>query len=201
MHSGIWGFGARSHRTQDQRSGGSDSPDGLRAAYAELEAADPVAASRMEPGNTRRIVRGLEVIRTTGRPFSSFGLGLGEFGPAVVDVHQVGVWLPRALLARRIGERICAMADAGLVDEVRSLAASGSLSRTARQASGYKEVLDHLDGREPSVAAALGTAEARTRQCARRQRMWFRRDPRITWLAAPVNPCTLLPALLALWGA
>ena len=89
----------------------------------------------------------------------------------------------------------------GLVDEVRSLAGAGSLSRTARQAIGYKEVLDHLEGREPSLAAALETAEARTRQFARRQRMWFRRDPRITWLAAPGNPCTLLPALLAIWGA
>jgi tRNA dimethylallyltransferase len=176
--------------------------DGLRDAYQELEAADPVAASRMEPGNARRIVRALEVVRITGRPFSSFGQGLGELGAeAVVDVHQVGVWLPRAVLARRIGERFCAMAEAGLVDEVRSLAGAGSLSRTARQAIGYKEVLDHLEGREPSLVAALGVAEARTRQLARRQRMWFRRDPRITWLGAPDNPCTILPPLLAIWDS
>ena len=160
--------------------------DGLRAAYAELEAADPVAASRMEPGNARRIVRALEVIRITGRPFSSFGLGLGEFGAAGRRRAPGRCVAP----ARRAGApdrctRSARMAEAGLVDEVRSLAAAGSLSRTARQAIGYKEVLDHLEGREPSLAAALETAEARTRQFARRQRMWFRRDPRITWLATP----------------
>ena len=174
--------------------------DGLRAAYDELTRADPVAASRMEPGNSRRIVRALEVIRITGKPFSSFGLGLGELGAPVVPVRQAGVWLPRPMLARRIGERIGAMRDAGLVDEVRALAGTGSLSRTARQAIGYKEVLDHLEGREPSLAAALETAEGRTRRFARRQRMWFRRDPRITWLGTTDNPCTLLPTLLAIWG-
>jgi tRNA dimethylallyltransferase len=175
--------------------------DGLRAAHDELVRADPVAAARMEPGNARRIVRALEVIRITGRPFSSFGFGLGEVGEAVLPVRQAGVWLPRATSARRIGRRFCAMRAAGLVDEVGALAASGSLSRTARQAIGYKEVLDHLEGREPSLDAALEIAEARTRRFARRQRMWFRRDPRITWLGAPDNPCTLLPTLLAIWGA
>ncbi len=175
--------------------------DGLRAAYAELERRDPVAASRMEPGNSRRIARALEVIRITGRPFSSFGLGLGEFGAPAIPVHQAGVWLPRSTLSRRIGERLGAMRDAGLVQEVRALAAAGSLSRTARQAIGYKEVLDHLDGREPSLDAALEAAVARTRRFARRQRMWFRRDPRITWLGTSDNPCTLLPTLLAIWGA
>jgi tRNA dimethylallyltransferase len=155
----------------------------------------------MEPGNARRIVRALEVIRITGRPFSSFGFGLGEVGEAVLPVRQAGVWLPRATSARRIGRRFCAMRAAGLVDEVGALAASGSLSRTARQAIGYKEVLDHLEGREPSLDAALEIAEARTRRFARRQRMWFRRDPRIRWLGAPDNPCTLLPTLLAIWGA
>lgn len=174
--------------------------DGLRGAYDELERVDPVAASRMEPGNARRIVRALEVIRVTGRPFSSFGLGLGEFGAPVVLVRLVGVWLPRRELARRIGARFAAMREAGLVDEVRGLTARGELSRTARQAIGYKEVLDHLDGREPSLDAALEIAEARTRKFARRQRMWFRRDPRIAWLGTAGNPCTLLPTLLAVWG-
>jgi tRNA dimethylallyltransferase len=174
--------------------------DGLRRAYDALVRVDPVAASRMEPGNSRRIVRALEVVRITGRPFSSFGLGLGEFGPPVVPVRLAGVWLPRVVLAERITRRFAAMRDAGLVDEVRGLDDSGVLSRTARQAIGYKEVLDHLEGREPSLDAALEVAEGRTRRFARRQRMWFRRDPRITWLGTAGNPCTLLPTLLAIWG-
>ena len=94
------------------------------------------------------------------------------------------------------------MRDAGLVDEVRGLAARGELSRTAAQAIGYREVLDHLDRlTEPSLDAALEATVVRTRQFARRQRMWFRRDPRISWLGAPENPCTVLPALLASWSA
>ena len=175
--------------------------DGLAAAYEELERADPRAASRIEPGNSRRVVRALEVIRITGQPFSSFGLGLGTFGNPVFPVHLVGTWLPRARLAERISQRFAAMRAAGLVDEVRALARRGELSRTARQAIGYKEVLDHIEGREPSLDAALETAENRTRSLARRQRMWFRRDPRITWLATADNPCTLLPSLLAIWSA
>ena len=75
------------------------------------------------------------------------------------------------------------MRDAGLVDEVRGLAAHGGLSRTARQAIGYKEVLAYLDGTEPSLDAALDEAVRRTKRFARRQMRWFRRDPRITWLA------------------
>ncbi|MEX2100399.1 MAG: tRNA (adenosine(37)-N6)-dimethylallyltransferase MiaA [Acidimicrobiia bacterium] len=174
--------------------------EGLAEAYRELQRADPLAASRTEPGNARRIVRALEVIRITGRPFSSFGLGLGEFGRPSFPVRLAGVWLPRSVLAERIARRFAAMRAAGLVDEVRGLAGRGEVSRTARQAIGYKEVLDHFEGREPSLDAALETAENRTRSFARRQRMWFRRDPRITWLATTDNPCTLLPSLLAIWG-
>jgi tRNA dimethylallyltransferase len=175
--------------------------EGLREAYAELARIDPDAAARIEPGNARRIVRALEVMSITGTPFSSFGLGLDTFDDPVFPVQLVGVWLPRAALAERIARRFAAMRDAGLVDEVQCLAERGVLSRTARQAIGYKEVLAHLEGREPSLDAALETAEARTRSFARRQRMWFRRDPRTTWLATAHNPCTLLPSLLAIWGA
>jgi tRNA dimethylallyltransferase len=180
----------------------TDDADGLAVVYAELQRRDPDAAARIEPGNRRRIVRALDVIESTGRAFSSYGppAGLGEFPPPVVDVRQVGVWLPRAVSAERIAVRVAAMRAGGLVEEVERLAGAGALSRTARQAIGYEEVLDHLEGREPSLDAALERAAARTRRFARRQRMWFRRDPRITWLAAPGNPCTLLPSLLAIWA-
>ncbi len=176
-------------------------PAGLAAAYEELVRLDPVAAAGIEPGNVRRIARALEVIRATGRPFSSFGNGVQEFGPTVFPVRVAGVWLARPVLATRIEQRFARMRHDGLVDEVLALAGAGTLSRTARQAIGYQEVLAHLSGEEPSLEAALDAAVARTRRFARRQRMWFRRDPRIRWFGATGNPCSVLPALLASWSA
>ncbi len=168
--------------------------------YAELTRLDPEAAAAIEPGNTRRIARALEVIEITGRPFSSFGAGLQEYGPTVFPVRIAGTWLPRAVLAERIERRVAAMRDAGLVDEVAGLQARGALSRTAAQAIGYREILAHLAGEEPSLDAALAAVVVRTRQFARRQRMWFRRDPRVQWFGAPENPCSVLRALLASWS-
>ncbi|MBA2325954.1 MAG: tRNA (adenosine(37)-N6)-dimethylallyltransferase MiaA [Actinobacteria bacterium] len=180
---------------------GTSEPGGVAAAYAELSELDPDAAARIDPHNARRIVRALEVIRLTGKPFSSFGSGVGSFGPTAFPVRMAGVWLPRAVLAGRIARRFAAMREAGLVDEVRRLAGSnGGLSRTAGQAIGYKELLAHFEGAEPSVDAALETATRRTRSFARRQRMWFRRDPRITWYGAGENPASVRPALLASWS-
>ena len=176
-------------------------PSGLADAYAELARLDPDAAARVEPANERRIARALEVIEVTGRPFSSFGSGLQEFGSTVFPVRMAGVWLPREVLAERIVRRVGAMRDAGLVDEVRALSAAGELSRTAAQAIGYQEILQHLSGEEPSLGTVLEAVVVRTRQFARRQRMWFRRDPRINWYGTPGNPCAVLPALLASWSA
>jgi tRNA dimethylallyltransferase len=172
-------------------------PGGVAAAYAELEERDPVAAARIDPHNARRIVRALEVIRSTGEPFSSFGPGVAGFGPTAFPVSMVGVWLPRDVLARRIDVRVAGMRGAGLVTEVDGLRAE--LSRNATQAIGYKEVLAHLDG-EIGVDEAFDLVVRRTRSFARRQRMWFRRDPRIDWLATHENPCALAPVLLARWS-
>jgi tRNA dimethylallyltransferase len=168
--------------------------------YAELVRLDPDAAASIEPGNTRRIARALEVIELTGRPFSSFGSGLQTFGAPVIPVSIAGIWLPRDTLNTRIAARVATMRVAGLVDEVRTLRERGVLSRTAAQAIGYREMLEHLDG-DVSLDAALEATATRTRQFARRQRMWFRRDPRINWFGASENPCSLLPALLASWSA
>jgi tRNA dimethylallyltransferase len=168
--------------------------------YAELVRLDPDAAAAIEPGNTRRIARALEVIELTGRPFSSFGAGLQTFGTPVIPVRIAGIWLPRDSLSARIAARVATMRVAGLVDEVRTLRERGVLSRTAAQAIGYREVLEHLDG-DVSLDAALEATATRTRQFARRQRMWFRRDPRINWFGASENPRSLLPALLASWSA
>ncbi|MGH8971990.1 MAG: tRNA (adenosine(37)-N6)-dimethylallyltransferase MiaA [Acidimicrobiia bacterium] len=174
--------------------------EGLADLYAELERLDPVAAGRIEPANRRRVVRALEVTLATGRPFSSYGPGM--FAPARgLRVRGAGVWLPRPVTSARIAERVAAMERQGLVDEVRRLAAApGGLSRTARQAIGYQEVFEHLEGRT-TLEAALARAADRTRALARRQRMWFRRDIRITWLGTADNPLAVLPALLATWTA
>jgi len=175
-------------------------PGGVAAAYAELERADPDAAAKIDPHNVRRIVRALEVIRLTGRPFSSFGPGIQRYGPTAFPVEIAGVWIPRDALAARITDRFAAMRGAGLVEEVEALGRRGEISRTARQAIGYKEILGYLGGGEPSIDAALDAAIRRTRSFARRQRMWFRRDPRITWFGVAEKSERLLPALLASWS-
>jgi tRNA dimethylallyltransferase len=166
--------------------------------YRQLVEADPLAASRIEPGNARRLVRALEVTVGSGRPFSSFGAGLGTY-PASTRFRLAGVWLPRAVVGRRIEARYRDQLAAGFIDEVRGLAAAAAgISRTARQALGYRELLDHLAG-TCSLDEAVAGAVRRTREFARRQRAWFRRDPRITWLGASTNPVDLLPALLGDW--
>jgi tRNA dimethylallyltransferase len=173
-------------------------PGGLAALYAALQARDPVAAARMEPGNLRRIVRAHEVMAITGQPFSASGAGLEQFGEPVFPVRMLGIWLDPVVLERRIRSRVDHMYEAGLLDEVRALTAPGApgLSRTAAQAIGYREALAVLDGTEPDAAAARAATALRTRQLSRRQVRWFRRDPRITWWGTADNPDALAPALL-----
>jgi len=172
----------------------------LAAAYERLRELDPTAAARIEPANRRRIVRALEVIAATGRPFSSFGPGLDQYGTPAMDARLIGLSVPADEARRRIAERFAAMTRRGLVDEVRALAArSKGLGRTARQAIGYKEVLMHLDGEIASLDDALDLAIRRTRKFARRQRVWFRRDPRVEWFADPEKLDSLADAVLATW--
>jgi tRNA dimethylallyltransferase len=179
----------------------AEAPDGNTTLLAELAELDPIAAGRIEPGNTRRIVRALEVTIGSGRPFSSFGPGVFEAGTARVPVAAAGIWMARDVGAERIEARIAVMVDDGLIDEVQRLAgAPGGLSRTAREGIGYKEILDYMEGSVPTLEAALRRTAERTRQLARRQRMWFRRDRRITWIGSGGNPLATLPALLATWN-
>lgn len=161
--------------------GGAAAVDGLRARLTEL---DPAAATRIEPGNHRRIVRALEVTIGSGRPFSSFGPGVAAF-PAT-DAVLIGLRWPRPTLVARIAARVDAMMAAGLLDEVRRVSAAG-LSPTARQALGYEELSQHLDGRR-SLDDAIDTIVTRTRQFAVRQERWFRRDPRIRWVDIDFDP-------------
>lgn len=164
--------------------------------HRRLTELDPLAASRIEPGNARRLVRALEVTLGSGRPFSAFGPGLGAYPPSS-RFRLAGVWLPRPVLAERIESRYRQQLAAGFLDEVRAL--RSRMSRTARQALGYKELLAHMAG-DCTLDEAVAAAVSRTREFARRQRAWFRRDPRITWFGAPANPVDLLPALLGDWS-
>jgi len=147
--------------------------------HARLAALDPLAASRMEPTNRRRVVRALEVTLASGRPFSAFGPGLESY-PAS-GIIMVGMATPPEVIDRRIEERFAGWMEAGLVSEVRALAARpAGIARTARQALGYRELLAHVEQGRP-LDECVEEAVRRTRSFARRQARWFRRDPRITW--------------------
>jgi tRNA dimethylallyltransferase len=153
--------------------------------FARLQELDPLAASRCEPTNRRRIERALEVTLGSGQPFSSFGPGTSAYPPS--DVPQIGILWPRETLSKRIEQRVHSMMAAGLLAEVKSLAERYDLSREARQALGYKELLEHLSGRI-SLDDAVAQIVLHTRQFAVRQERWFRRDPRIEWVTVHEDP-------------
>jgi tRNA dimethylallyltransferase len=168
------------------------------ALHARLVGLDPLAAGRMEPTNRRRVVRALEVTIGAGQPFSTFGPGLEAY-PAT-GIPTVGVTIEPDVVDRRIAERFAGWVAAGFVDEVRALAARpAGISRTARQALGYREVLAHLERGAP-LDECLEEAVRRTRQFARRQASWFRRDPRITWSGPDATPSELLERALGAHG-
>jgi tRNA dimethylallyltransferase len=163
--------------------------------HARLAAIDPAAAAAILPSNGRRIVRALEVIELSGRPFAAAMPEYESVYPAV----QIGLGVDRAELDRRIADRTERMFAAGLVEEVAGLAAAGLREgRTASRALGYAQVLRFLDGHYPLAEARAQTILA-TRRFARRQESWFRRDPRVTWLAA--NADDLLVQALATIGS
>ncbi|MDP9241331.1 MAG: tRNA (adenosine(37)-N6)-dimethylallyltransferase MiaA [Actinomycetota bacterium] len=155
---------------------------GPRALHERLRAADPAAALAIQPANSRKIVRALEVVAITGRPFTAALPAYEDAGARPYDVVQFGIDPPRDTLARRIDARVEQMFDRGLVDEVRRLAAVGLRQGvTARRALGYAQALQVLDGELTEPQARALTAQ-RTRRFAARQRGWFYRDPRVHWL-------------------
>jgi tRNA dimethylallyltransferase len=152
---------------------------GPQALHRRLAEVDPEAAARILPDNGRRIVRALEVVRITGRPFSA---SLPE--PVYADPRsvQVGVDIDRPTLDARIEQRVREMFEAGLVEEVRRLRDRGlDRGRTARTAIGYREVTAYLDG-ELTLDRAVERTTTATRRFARRQDSWFRKDPRVVWV-------------------
>ena len=148
--------------------------------HAQLTSLDPVAAAAILPTNGRRIIRALEVIELSGRPFSAT---LPEY-ESVYPVVQIGVEMPRLELDQRIADRVHRMWRFGLVGEVRQLEVAGLREgRTASRALGYAQVLKFLAGDWSEEEAAAQTIIA-TRRFVRRQQSWFRRDPRVVWLSA-----------------
>lgn len=168
--------------------------------FAELERLDPVAASRVDPSNTRRLLRALEVTIGSGRPFSSFGPGLTEYPD--IPFRLLGLSMPRPRLDARIAARYDLQMELGFLEEVQRLVdRPRPIGRTARQALGYRELLSHL---EDGVALddALDEAKVRTNRFSRRQLKWFRRDPRIHWvdLGDEQTAEAGVPAAMALLG-
>ena len=152
--------------------------EGAPVLHAELSRVDPVAAERIEASNTRRIVRALEVIEITGRPFSA---SLPRYEDIAPTVH-LALRCQRALLDLRISARARAMFEGGLVEEAEALVAEGLREgETASQAIGYAQALAVIDGRL-SVDEAVASTALATRQLASRQIKWFRRDPRLHWI-------------------
>ena len=165
--------------------------------HQRLAAVDPPAAQAILPSNGRRIVRALEVVEITGKPFTA-----NLPGPEpVYDAIQLGVQVPRPELDRRIAVRVDRMWEAGLVKEVEQLTAAGLREgRTASRALGYQQALGQLAGECGEEEAREETVRA-TKRFARRQESWFRRDPRVHWLlheGRPGDPGELLRRSLQL---
>jgi tRNA dimethylallyltransferase len=155
---------------------------GPQALHARLRSVDPAAASAIAAANGRKIVRALEVVALTGQPFTA---ALPAYDRPRYDAVQIGLDAATAELDARIDRRVDAMLDGGLVDEVRRLEALGLRSGvTASRALGYAQLLAVFDGRLTLPEAVSETARA-TRRFVRRQRSWFRRDPRIHWITTP----------------
>jgi tRNA dimethylallyltransferase len=153
---------------------------GADALHSRLAEVDPVAAERVLASNGRRVVRALEVVEITGRPFSAM---LPELTYHYAGAVQVGVEIPRDVLDQRIERRVGLMWELGLVDEVRALLPRGLREgRTASRALGYQQVLAFLDGQLTEDEARERTVTG-TRRFARRQESWNRADPRIRWVA------------------
>ncbi len=146
---------------------------GRHALYERLQQVDPVSASRLHPNDTRRLIRALEVYQATGQPISHLQLQ-DEDGRPAESCRVFALQRSRDELYDRITARVDGMFADGLVDEVRGLTTAGrTLGQTARQAVGYCEVLEHLEGRR-SIEAAEERMKTRTRRFAKRQLTWFR---------------------------
>ena len=153
---------------------------GAQSMYRLLLQRDPSAAAQIQPANVRRIVRALEVIELTGRPFSA-SMPKREF---VAPTVLIGLSVDRSVLDQRIDARVEQMWRAGLRGEVERLLALGLRDGfTASRAIGYAQAISVIDGKSTEAEAIAETGRA-TRRYARRQERWFRPDPRVRWVEA-----------------
>jgi tRNA dimethylallyltransferase len=158
---------------------------GIDAMFERLERLDPAAALAIDRANLRRIIRALEVIEITGKPFTA-NLPRQE-SIRYPRAQQFGLVMDREDLSERIDVRVNSMFEQGLVAEVENLIGAGLLQgRTAQRALGYSQVISHLNN-ELSLDAAIEETKRATRQYARRQETWFSRDSRIKWIATRQN--------------
>jgi len=170
---------------------------GPASLHARLAEVDPEAAARILVDNGRRIVRALEVVEITGRPFSATLPRLEYADPHSI---QIGLAIDRPTLDERIAQRVDAMFEAGFVAEVERLLAEGLREgRTAGQAIGYREVAAYLDG-ELTLDRARERTVTATRRFARKQDAWFHKDPRIVWVEHD-DPDRVERAVAAVGGA
>jgi tRNA dimethylallyltransferase len=153
----------------------------LEKLLTELERRDPVAFQKIDRQNPRRVIRALEVIRITGRPFSEQRADW-QAGRRAVPGHFIGLTRPAGELSERIRRRVDEMFARGLVAETGSLLQGGlAKNTTALQALGYRQVVEHLRG-ERSLAETIELVKIRTRQYAKRQLTWFRRQMKLDWI-------------------
>ena len=156
--------------------------------HRRLRLVDPTAAERIHANDRRRLVRALEVFELTGQPISSFQTHWKSQQPKF-DARWIGLTWDREALNRRINARVKQMIGGGWVDETSALLMKyGTLSKTASEATGYAELLEHLANRI-SLDDAIEQIKIATRQLARRQMKWFRRFRNVQWLdgARPVD--------------
>lgn len=151
---------------------------GTHALHKRLAALDPVAASRIHPANDRRIIRALEVIELTGKPYSA-NMPRHEF---MLPTVMLALKWDNTELDERIAVRTRRMFESGLIDEVRELLNQGLRhTKTASRATGYAQAISVIDG-QMSVEEAIESVFIATRQLARRQVKWLRPDPRVHWI-------------------
>ena len=166
--------------------------EGIGALAADLEKLDPEAYEGIDVRNARRLIRALEVVELTGKPFGS---GLGAEQRPWREHIMIGLRVPRDELTARLDARAQAMFDNGLVDEVRGLVPLGiERGATASRAIGYAQALGVING-TMSIAEAIDETSALTRRFARRQVSWFTRNPNIQWFDAPASVDEVLAIL------